>query len=230
MKIRIKFAKDGVMKFIGHLDVMRFFQKAIRRADIDIAYSGGFSPHQIMSFAAPLGVGITSEGEYLDIEVRSTRSSKVSVEALNQACVDGIRILSYRKLGEDAKNAMSTVAAADYCVSFREGCAVEDWQTKLQEFYKKPSIPIIKKTKKSEREIDLKPLIYQLDVIDTHINMRLCTGSVENIKPELVIQAFYESMGEILPEHALLIHRKELYCSEGEHMFVSLEELGEEIE
>ena len=67
MKIRIKFAKYGVMKFIGHLDVMRFFQKAIRRADIDIRYSEGFSPHPVMSFAAPLGVGMESIGEYFDI-------------------------------------------------------------------------------------------------------------------------------------------------------------------
>ena len=57
------------MKFIGHLDVMRYFQKAIRRSGVDICYSGGFSPHQVMSFAAPLGVGITSNGEYVDIEV-----------------------------------------------------------------------------------------------------------------------------------------------------------------
>ena len=58
MKIRIKFKKWGCMKFIGHLDMMRFFQKAIRRANIDIKYSEGYSAHQIMSFAAPLGVGI----------------------------------------------------------------------------------------------------------------------------------------------------------------------------
>ena len=61
MKVRIKFAKKGTMKFIGHLDIMRYFQKAIRRAGIDIAYSEGFSPHQIMSFAAPLGVGLESK-------------------------------------------------------------------------------------------------------------------------------------------------------------------------
>ena len=67
MKIRIKFRKWGVMKFIGHLDMMRYFQKAVRRAKIDIRYSEGYSPHQIMSFAAPLGVGITSDGEYFDI-------------------------------------------------------------------------------------------------------------------------------------------------------------------
>ena len=79
MKIRIKFAKRGPMKFISHLDVMRYFQKVIKRADIDICYSEGFNPHQIMSFAAPLGVGITSEAEYLDISVNSTESTKLNV-------------------------------------------------------------------------------------------------------------------------------------------------------
>lgn len=103
MKIRIKFRKYGVMKFIGHLDMMRYFQKAMRRAEIDIAYSEGFSPHQIMSFAAPLGVGITSDGEYLDIEVHSTRSSIESVKALNDTMVEGVEIVSYRMLPEHAK-------------------------------------------------------------------------------------------------------------------------------
>ena len=58
MKVRIKFTKEGPMKFVGHLDTMRYFQKAIRRAELPIAFSGGYSPHMIMSFAAPLGVGI----------------------------------------------------------------------------------------------------------------------------------------------------------------------------
>ena len=78
------------MKFIGHLDIMRYFQKAIRRADIDIAYSEGFSPHMIMSFAAPLGVGLTSEGEYVDLQVNSCESSKAAVEALNGVMVEGM--------------------------------------------------------------------------------------------------------------------------------------------
>ena len=83
MKIRIKFRKYSTMKFIGHLDVMRYFQKAIRRAEVNIRYSEGFSPHQIMSFAAPLGVGITSKGEYVDIEVLDTENSKKMVDRLN---------------------------------------------------------------------------------------------------------------------------------------------------
>ena len=62
MKIRIKFAKTGVMKFVGHLDVMRYFQKAIRRAELPMDNSDGFSPHMLLSFASPLGVGISSTG------------------------------------------------------------------------------------------------------------------------------------------------------------------------
>ena len=55
MKVRIKFSKEGPMKFVGHLDTMRYFQKAIRRANLPVAFSGGYSPHMIMSFAQPLG-------------------------------------------------------------------------------------------------------------------------------------------------------------------------------
>ena len=69
-KIRIKYVKSGVLKYIGHLDLMRFFQKAFKRAGVDVAYSQGFSPHQLMSFAAPLALGVTSEGEYFDAELK----------------------------------------------------------------------------------------------------------------------------------------------------------------
>ena len=89
MKVRVRFAKYGSMKFIGHLDIMRFFQKAIRRAGIDIRYSEGFSPHQIMSFAAPLGVGMESLGEYMDIELVSASDPQEIKEALNGQMVDG---------------------------------------------------------------------------------------------------------------------------------------------
>ena len=58
MKTRIKFSKEGNLRFVGHLDMMRYFQKANRRAELPVAYSEGFHPHQIMSFAAPLGMGL----------------------------------------------------------------------------------------------------------------------------------------------------------------------------
>ena len=121
MKYRIKFSKYSSIIFIGHLDMMRYFQKAIRRAEIPIAYSTGFSPHQIMSFAAPLGVGLYSNGEYLDIELEKDMSTKEMKERLNATMADGVDILSVKLLPEDAGNAMASVAAAGYTVRIRPG-------------------------------------------------------------------------------------------------------------
>ena len=75
LKLRIKFQKTGAIRYIGHLDVMRFFQKCLRRAEIDVCYTTGFSPHQILTFAAPLSVGLESYGEYMDMEVHSAMVS-----------------------------------------------------------------------------------------------------------------------------------------------------------
>ena len=80
------------MKFIGHLDVMRYFQKAIRRSGIDVSYSQGFNPHQLISFAAPLGVGLTSAGEYMDMQVETSFSSAEAMKRLNDNIIDAICI------------------------------------------------------------------------------------------------------------------------------------------
>lgn len=238
MKIRIKFRKWGAMKFIGHLDMMRYFQKAVRRANIDICYSEGYSPHQIMSFAAPLGVGITSDGEYFDIEVNSSLSSKESIEAFNQTMVDGVEVTSYVKLPDKAKTAMSIVAAADYRLSFKDGYespySVQEWKDIVdREFTSKDCFTIIKKTKKSEREVDLKPLVYQLSVeeVDTKpaFFIQVSTGSVDNIKPELVLASIYERCGFIYDANAIQIHRIEVYAKDEQEQFIPLCKMGEEI-
>lgn len=133
---------------------MRYFQKVMRRADVDIRYSEGFSPHQIMSFASPLGVGILSNGEYVDIEVNSTKDSKTMIEQINRENAEGFCVLSYRKLDDSVKNAMSQVAAADYTMWFREGYEPEDvprFMKNLLAFCHSDKIEIVKKTKKGQR-------------------------------------------------------------------------------
>ncbi len=122
MKIRIKFTKIGALRFIGHLDVMRYFQKLMRRAKVDIRYSEGYSPHQIMSFAQPLGLGDTSVGEYVDIEVNSTRSSEEMLEILNLHSGEDLQLLEYVRIADETRrsNAMSIVAAADYRIYFKK--------------------------------------------------------------------------------------------------------------
>lgn len=241
MKIRIKFRKYGIMKFIGHLDVMRYFQKAIRRADVAICYSGGFSPHQIMSFAAPLGVGITSNGEYVDIEVSEAEGSEVMKERLNSVMSEGFEITSCRRLPEEAANAMSIVAVADYTLAFREGYEPQEgakaWFEGLVSFFSRPSVMITKKTKKGEKEMDLKPLVYELeyrmaepdDGPKDRLFMKISTGSAANIKPEQVLDAYYRFLGQERPDFAFLVQREEVYADLAQdHSFQTLEQLGEE--
>lgn len=237
MKIRIKFKKWGCMKFIGHLDMMRYFQKAIRRANIDICYSEGFSPHQIMSFAAPLGVGITSDGEYFDIEVNSSLTSKEALDALNSTMVEGVEVTEYVKLPDNAKTAMSLVEAADYTLSYKEGynspVNVSEWQEIINKyFHNTDSFNIIKKTKKSEREIDLKPLVYKLEVKEEngkpYFYIMLSTGSTNNIKPELVLESLYNKCGFEYKPEAIQIHRVDVYTTSG-NKFIPLSEMGEQI-
>lgn len=131
------------MKFIGHLDMVRYFQKVMRRANVDICYSEGFSPHQKMSFAAPLSVGVISKGEYFDIEVNSSLSSKEMIKNINAQNVEGVKVVSYKELPEGAKNAMSIVAGADYFV-------YTDLFTEEQvnDFYAQDEINILRKQRK----------------------------------------------------------------------------------
>ena len=161
MKIRIKFAKEGAMKFIGHLDIMRYFQRAIRRAGIDVAYSEGFSPHMIMSFANPLGVGLTSEAEYFDLVIHTAYPSQELIDRLNAVMVEGMRVLNVVQVPEEkASKAMSLVAAADYLVRFRYPETLPtDWREKFSTFMEQPSVTVTKKTKKGEKEIDIRPLL-----------------------------------------------------------------------
>ena len=234
MKVRVKFTKTGAMKFIGHLDIMRYFQKAVRRAKIDIAYSEGYSPHMIMSFAAPLGVVVTSEGEYFDMELRSAQSSEEMERRMNEAMVEGMHIVSIRRIPEEkSSNAMALVAAADYLVSFREGKELpEGWREQLDDFLAQEEILCIKQTKKGEREVDIRPWIYRMELREDGIFMRLSSGSVKNLKPEMVMQAFSAYLGYQLEEYALMIHRIEIYANLGDEAadhLVSLESLGEEL-
>lgn len=238
IKIRIKFRKYGVMKFIGHLDMMRYFQKAMRRADIDICYSEGFSPHQIMSFAAPLGVGITSDGEYLDIEVHSTRSTQDSIRALNDVMVEGVEVTDYVKLPDNAKTAMSIVAAADYRIwvkeSYEPPADAGTFEKAIKEFFfERDEVLVTKQTKKGEKVMDLKKLVYDFRVTEQEgrpvFSLRLSAGSSDNIKPELVMGALFDFMGLCYDGNAVQIHRKDVYAA-ADGGFVALGALGTPID
>ena len=235
MMVRVKFAKYGPLRFTGHLDVLRFFQKAIRRAEIPIAFTSGYSPHMIMSFAAPLGVGTTSLGEYFDMELTDTVPTKEIEERLNAVMADGVSVCSARQV-EDGKasTAMALVAAADYFVQFREGKEpAASWREKLDGFLAQKEIIVTKKTKRSEKTIDIRPYIYEMHLDGEGIFMQLASASSNYTKPELVMDTFLRWMGEEPLPFAYMIERREIYANKGdeEHLkLVSMEALGEKVE
>ena len=229
MKLRIKYAKTGSLKFIGHLDVMRYFQKAIRRAGLDVAYSQGFSPHQLITFAAPLGLGVTSEGEYFDGEFHSATTTEDMVILLNAVMADGMRVLDVRELPEDAKTAMAVVTASDYLVSVKPGY-YEDSLSAMYEgfgaFLTQEKIEILKKTKKSEQLTDIRSMILEAYVEGEAFYMKLATGSAANLKPELVMEAYCHYLG--LPYEAVgfQVHRLETYMDDADGKLMTFAEAG----
>ena len=232
MKVRVKFSKTGLMKYIGHLDIMRFFQKAVRRAGIDIRYSEGFSPHQVMSFALPLGVGVTSEGEYFDMELKSPASTRLLQKQLNAQMPEDMAVLSCRMLPDDAKRAMAVIAAADYRVSFREGVLPPaGWDSHLTAFLAQEEILLERQGKKTLQTVNIRPAIYGMQAQeDNTIWMRLGAASSDYLKPQAVWEAFCSFAGIPFDSGALRVHRLELYCRDAQDGFLSLEDAGKEFE
>ncbi len=238
MKARIKFSKTGSMRFIGHLDVMRYFQKAFRRAKIPVSYSQGFSPHQILSFTSPLGIGLTSDAEYLDMELDACPEPEKMVEWMNTQMNDEIRVKDFLLLPDNAKPSMAMLSGCDYVVTLKPDVESvfrdSEWtKTKLEEFLSQNIISIIKKTKRSEKEVDIRPNIYYASHVKAEFEemtkqkydalcidlkefapvlfCQLTAGSVLNIKPELVMQAFCGYAGVEYKPLDYQVHRLEMY-------------------
>ena len=227
IRIRMRLAKYGPMKYIGHLELMRFLQKCLRRTDIDVHYSDGITPRMIMSTAMPLGLGLESRGEYVDIEIGTPVSTAHALDQLRPLMPEGLEILDFRQVGEAVfegggtekkpEKAMSVVAAAEYEVRFRESFTPPDkWQKILTDFVGQEEIPWTKETKKGFRTLDMKPLIYAFSISDDTIRMCVCSRVGTNLRPEQLIGEAFAGQELELPEDALEICRVDLLAEQTE--------------
>ena len=222
MIIRVRFGKEGALRFIGHLDVLRTFQKIFRRAEIPMVYSQGFSPHPIMSFALPLGLGLSSEGEYLDAEIEEGMTTEEVLDRLRAATSGELPVYAVRVLPEKAGNAMASVGRAAYRLEipaeFAPAIAAAA-ETLLAE----SSHIISKKTKTQTVSFDLRPCIYELTCRSASLFMTLAAGSKANVKPELVWEELCRAA--VLPDDVkpLAIRRLDLMTEDG----TSLGDIGE---
>ncbi len=219
------------MRFIGHLDLMRFFQKMLRRSGLPVKFTEGMSPHMIMSFASPLGLGLTSEGEYVDIELTEDVKTQQIVDDLNLVTIDGIEILAAAKIGEGrAQNAMALLARASYLVGFKEeSAAPEGWAERIEGFLAQEKIEVLKQSKKGEKLVDIRPLIIDMHKAQDQIEMLLTSGSAQNLKPELVMDAFAAYLGTSIQPFSLSVCRLDMFAEGADGNYPSLLALGEEV-
>jgi radical SAM-linked protein len=221
LKIRIKFQKIGSIKFIGHLDLVRAWQKIFRRSGIPIAYSEGFNPHQIFSIASPLAVGITSDGEYLDLKLTADSYDLGQlVDQINAVCPPGIIVLDAVALSEQSIAGMAACYASLYTIEFSEELTYRLNQSDtLNDFFSQESIVIAKKNKKGKfNDLDLKTGLFDYKrLAPSKIQLLLATGSTLNVKPELIMTALMDYSHIELPVFTdtlyYWMHRIEIYQS-----------------
>ena len=220
--LRFKFKKYGPVVYIGHLDIMRFFQKAIRRSGIDAAYTEGFSPHLKLSFAQPLSVGVETDGDYFDLEMNTLPDLTTLVEEMNKQCVDGIEILNVTLLNDDVQNGMSSVKAADYIYTFD---SLADSKELLDKFFSQETY-IFEYVRKDKTKVkDLMEDIYEYKILnDNELLVKVNSSSAGNLKADVVIEAL-EKYG--LKAKCLKFKRSELYTTDSNNSFMSLKDQGE---
>lgn len=206
---RLKFEKIGMIKYIGHLDLLRVFQRSINRSNLPISYSNGFNPHQIISFALPLSLGFETYGDYLEIELDENLSKEFIMNNLNDTLPKGLRIIRCFKKNKNDLKCAASLCASSYEVN---KILINDLANKFTEFYNQEEILTIKKTKKSEKEVNIKKDILDWNVIDNqNLGLILSTGSNQNLKVDIVLKAFYDYCNTPFDIDSLNVYRKEMF-------------------
>ncbi|MEG0392292.1 MAG: TIGR03936 family radical SAM-associated protein, partial [Anaerovoracaceae bacterium] len=192
----LKFAKEGYIKYTSHLDMLRLFKRAFKKAGVHLEHSQGFNPHPKMSFAQPLSLGYTSIGELIEFETREVFEEETIAENLRAQMPEGIRIIECKALSPKEKSLAAACTAAEYIIAIPlpEGA---DIPRELGTGFLAQEQIVVKKKKKKSREfkdVEIKAMIHSLsiDVLDGNLFMSttLAAGSNENLSPELLIQAF----------------------------------------
>ncbi len=230
-KIRTEVAKGSEVRFISHLDFMNTITRALRRAELPIAFSQGYNPRPQLSFASALAVGLTSNSEYIDFELQEAMMPQKFKNQLNREFPAGIRIKEAQEVPVDSKSLMAVINAGRYFakLEFTEELSKGELEKIIDDFLGQEELEIKRKRRnKSDRWLDLKPMIFSLTVMGVQekegtINMLVQTGSSGNVRPQEVIRALAQRYEVIKPPKMINIHRAGLYIKDGENLQTPME-------
>lgn len=208
-RLRLRFRRGQEIKFISHLDILRLWQRALRRAEISLAYSEGFNPHPRISLAAPLPIGVTSQTELMGIFCTKQVSPHFFTAAVSQQLPPGIEILQVYQVALTMPSLQSRVRSAEYRVEVATEKGQNDIESALSKLLLMKHLPWQHQRDTGTRNYDLRALIDHLWLIDWHsgyctLGMRLRCDNSGSGRPEQVATA----LG--FTHHPQLIHRTRL--------------------
>lgn len=216
-RLRIKFSRGEEVKFISHLDIMRFWERALRRARIPLAYSEGFTPHPRISLAAPLALGVTSETEFMDVILQRWVSPHWFTDSINQQLPAGFKILAVFPVSMVLPSLQASVRFAEYRVEVIPPCPRIDIENAIEHLLSQDELPWHHQRDTGEHKYDLRALIEDIWVLDWPsyppregqgqvgvLAMKLRNDAAGSGRPEQVALA----LG--IKEHPVSIHRTRL--------------------
>ncbi|SHE65904.1 radical SAM-linked protein [Clostridium fallax] len=228
MKVRylIKFTKESDIKFISHLDLMRTIQRIIRRAELPIEYSKGFNPHMSLSIAQPLSVGVYSTGDYLDIVLTETLPNEEVKNILNNYTCKGIKFLEVSNIEvvmnqKRVPQGMALIDAALYTIKIKYN-NTSKIEEEMKELLSKKEWVTVKKSKKGEKTVDIKPLVkefkYWVKDECLIVNTLIACGSRENLSADLLANFIKEHTTDANKDAFVEIKREEMYALKGKKL------------
>lgn len=218
--IRIKFKKDATVRFISHLDMMKAFQRAVRRAGLEAEYSHGFNPQMQMVFGAPLSLGFTSEAEFADLTFVNDYEPSEVVGKLNQALPDGLMVLDAgeRKV---KTNIMADIKAAGYTFKINPELKPDKIAGIIDSA---PSLPVDKTRKGKTKTIDVRKLIKEVSGDSDRLVILVSAGNQNNLNPRLLVEALTNYLNIEIEGSGY--NRTEQYVEREGHMVSPLDQLA----
>ena len=194
MKMLVIFEKTDRVRHVGHLDLMRARQRALRRSGVPIAFSKGFNPHLLLNFAAPLPVGTSGRREIMEVPLSEEISETEFKEKLRAALPPELPCVAVRAVDDRHPAPMALLFAASYQITIPEGAA--PLLAAVPSFMAKDSIMALRKTKSGEKLTDIRPMIYDLQVTGDHqLSCTLALCEAATCKPELLLDALSAEAG-----------------------------------
>lgn len=226
MRIVAVFEKSERIRHIGHLDIQRSVQRGLRRSGLPVAYSNGFNPHILITFASALSTGACGQRELMDVKMAEEVTPERFLADMNRAMPPELRLLEARAVDDHFPALMASLKAAAYDLKIRDAEEAERITAAIPRMMERESIPALRKTKTGLKECDIKPLIYALNHDGSHIRALLALTEREACKPNMLLAALAAEAG-FPPEQEIrmLVTRTGLFAEGADGAFVPLERL-----